>query len=148
MSEKTVFLRVGNKTGPETFSCSWSKIKRQRKWSKKMKDCDQQQRSNTFAQTHLMLLLVVLMAAIRVGAQTSTTGDIAGVVTDPTAAVVSDASITLKNIDTGSSTSTTTNAQGSYNFSLLQPGNYSVSANVAGFQKVLKTVMVTLRSEE
>ncbi len=109
-----------------------------------MKDCDQQQRSKTFAQTHLMLLLVVLMAALRVGAQTSTTGDIAGVVTDPTAAVVSGAPMTLKNVDTGSSTSTTTNAQGSYNFSLLQPGNYSVSANVAGFQRVLKTVTVTL----
>ena len=109
-----------------------------------MKDTDRQQRSNTLAQTHLLLLLVLLMAAVSVGAQTSTTGDIAGVVTDPTAAVVSGAPISLKNVDTGSSTSTTTNAQGSYNFSLLQPGNYSVSANVAGFQKVLKTVTVTL----
>jgi hypothetical protein len=107
-----------------------------------MRDGDRQQRSKTFAQTHL--LLVVLMTAASVGAQTSTTGDIAGVVTDPTAAVVSGAPITLKNVDTGSSTSTTTNGQGSYNFSLLQPGNYSVSANVAGFQKVLKTVTVTL----
>jgi hypothetical protein len=109
-----------------------------------MKDCDRQQRANTFAQTHLLLLLVVLMAAVSVGAQTSTTGDIAGVVTDPTAAVVPGAPIRLKNVDTGSSTSTTTNAQGSYTFSLLQPGHYSVSANVAGFQKVLKTVTVTL----
>ena len=109
-----------------------------------MRDGDRQQRSNTFAQTHLLLLLIVLMATLRVGAQTSTTGDIAGVVTDPTGAVVSGAPITLKNVDTGSSTSTTTNAQGSYNFSLLQPGNYSVSANAAGFQKVLKSVTVTL----
>jgi Carboxypeptidase regulatory-like domain len=109
-----------------------------------MKNGHRQGRSNTFAQTHLVLLMVVLMAAVRVGAQTSTTGDIAGVVTDPTAAVVFGVPIILKNVDTGSSTSTTTNGQGSYNFSLLQPGNYSVSANVAGFQKVLKTVTVTL----
>ncbi len=109
-----------------------------------MKDGNRQQQSNTFAQTHLILLLVLLMVAVSVGAQTSTTGDIAGVVTDPTAAVVSGAPITLKNVDTGSSTSRTTNAQGSYTFSLLQPGNYSVSANVAGFQKVLKTVTVIL----
>ncbi len=109
-----------------------------------MKDCDRQQRSNTFAHTHLMLLLVVLMAAIRVGAQTSTTGDIAGLVTDPTAAVVSGAPITLKNVDTGSLTSTATNGQGLYNFSFLQPGKYSVSANAAGFQKVIKTVTVIL----
>jgi hypothetical protein len=109
-----------------------------------MKDGDRQQRSNLFAQTHLMLLLVVLMASIRVGAQTSTTGDIAGVVTDPTAAVVSGQTITLKSTDTGSSTSTMTNAQGSYNFSFLQPGKYSVSINAAGFQKVTRTVTVTL----
>src|SRR5260370_15075063 len=109
-----------------------------------MKDADQQQRSNTLAQTHVLLLLVVLMAAVSVGAQTSTTADIAGVVTDPTAAVVYGAPISLKNVDIGSSTSTITNAQGSYNFSLLQPGNYSVSGNVAGFQKVLKTVTVTI----
>lgn len=109
-----------------------------------MKDGGRQQRSNSFAQTHLVLLLVVLMAAVNVGAQTSTTGDIAGVVTDPTAAVISGASIILKNVNTGSSTSTITNEQGSYNFSLLQPGTYSVSANVAGFQKVLKTATVTL----
>src|ERR1700746_2140091 len=142
MTEGTISLRAGNKTGPETFPSSWSKIKRQTKWSKTMKDGDRQQRSNAFAKTPLMWLIVVLTAALRAGAQTSTTGDIAGVVTDPTAAVVSGAPITLRNIDTGSSTSTTTNTQGSYNFSLLQPGNYSVSANVAGFQKVLKTVTV------
>ena len=109
-----------------------------------MKDGDRQLRSNTFAQTHLLLLLVVLMAVLRVGAQTSTTGDIAGVVTDPTAAVVPGAPITLKNVDTGSSTSTTTDAQGSFNFSLLRPGKYSVSANAAGFQKIVTTVTVTL----
>jgi hypothetical protein len=109
-----------------------------------MKDGDRQQRSNTFAQTHLVLLLVVLMAAVSVGAQTSTTGDIAGVVTDPTAAVISGVPITLKNVDTGKLAATTTNGQGSYNFSLLQPGKYSVSADAAGFQKVIKTVTVTL----
>jgi len=109
-----------------------------------MKAGDRQQLSYTFAQTHLLLLLVLLMVAVSVGAQTSTTGDIAGVVTDQTTAVVSGAPITLKSVDTGSSTSTTTNAQGSYNFSLLQPGNYSLSVDVAGFQKLLRTVTVTL----
>ncbi len=106
---------------------------------------DRQQRSNAHAQTYLVLLLmVVLMAAVNVGAQTSTTGDISGMVTDPSEAVLSGVPITLKNVDTGSSTSATTNAQGSYNFSLLQPGDYSVSVGVPGFQKLTKTVAVTL----
>jgi hypothetical protein len=109
-----------------------------------MKGCDRQHRSNTFAQAQLLLLLVVLMAAVSGDAQTSTTGDIAGVVSDPSAAVVTGVPMTLKNVDTGSSTSTTTNAQGSYNFSLLPPGNYLVVVNAVGFQKVTKPVTVTL----
>src|ERR1700723_728816 len=96
-----------------------------------------------FAPIALLVVFMITAVASLFG-QTATTGDIAGVVTDPTAAVVTGVPITLKNVDTCSSTSTATNAQGSYNFSLLQPGNYSVSANVAGFQKILKTVTVTL----
>jgi hypothetical protein len=54
-----------------------------------MKGGDQQQPSNAFAQTRLMLLLVVLMAALKVGAQTSTTdsgqfGQITQTVSQPT----------------------------------------------------------------
>jgi hypothetical protein len=109
-----------------------------------MKDRDRQQRSNIIKQTSLILLLVVLTAVINVGAQTSTTGDIAGLVTDPSAAVVTGVPIKLKNVDTGASAAATTNAQGSYNFSFLQPGNYSVSVSVAGFQKIQKSVTVTL----
>jgi hypothetical protein len=101
--------------------------------------------SAVFLFAPIALLVVFMMTAVAsLFGQTATTGDIAGVVTDPTAAVVTGVPIALKNVDTGSSTSTTTNAQGSYNFSLLQPGKYSVSANVAGFQKILKTVTVTL----
>src|SRR5580693_8150543 len=116
-----------------------------RNWSTKMKDGGQQQWSAASLCAPIALLVLFMMTGVAsLFGQTATTGDIAGVVTDPTAAVVTGVPITLKNVDTGSSTSTTTNAQGSYNFSLLQPGNYSVSANVSGFQKILKTVTVTL----
>jgi Carboxypeptidase regulatory-like domain len=110
-----------------------------------MKDGGQQQWSAASLCAPIALLVLFMMTGVAsLFGQTATTGDIEGVVTDPTAAVVTGVPITLKNVDTGSSTSTTTNAQGSYNFSLLQPGKYSVSANVAGFQKILKTVTVTL----
>ena len=77
-----------------------------------MKNGDRQNRSKVFVQTYWMLLLVVLMVPFGVSAQTSTTGDIAGVVTDPTAAVLAGVPIILKNVDTGRSTSTTSSAQG------------------------------------
>jgi hypothetical protein len=108
---------------------------------------DQQEWSTTYSGALTVLVFVfVVMAVSSLWAQTSTTGDIAGVVTDPTAAVVPGVSVTLKNVDTGSSASTTTNSQGSYNFSLLQPGNYSVSAEVAGFQGITRKVTVALGS--
>ena len=144
MSKEVTVFRVGNKTEFGTFTFSCRKSKRQNKWSIKMKGRDRQQRSNILKQTPLILLLVVLSAVINVGAQTSTTGDIAGLVTDPSAAVVTGVPIKLKNVDTGASAAATTNAQGSYNFSFLQPGNYSVSVSVAGFQKIQKSVTVTL----
>jgi Carboxypeptidase regulatory-like domain len=86
------------------------------------------------------------VAVANLHAQTSTTGDIVGVVTDPTAAVVPGVSVTLQNLDTGSSTSTTSSSQGAYNFPLVQPGNYSIAAGGAGFQKITKKVTVALGS--
>ena len=104
---------------------------------------DRKKWSNPFSCV-LTLVVFAVAAVSSLWAQTSTTGAIAGVVTDPTAAVVSGVSITLKNTETGSSTSTTTNSQGSFNFPFLQPGTYSVSATAAGFQQMVKNVTVAL----
>src|ERR1700686_208888 len=100
-----------------------------------MKDGRQQRwATNNLRTPRVLMFVLIVMAVTGLRAQTSTTGDIAGVVTDPTAAVVSGVSVTLKNVDSGSSFSTTTDSQGSYNVPLLQPGHYSVSARAAGFQ--------------
>jgi hypothetical protein len=110
---------------------------------------DDRQHNGTPANLCAFIALMFVLAGMTVAtlhAQTATTGDVAGVVTDPTAAVVSGVSVTLKNLDTGSSTSRATDSQGSYNFALLQPGNYSVSASAPGFQKIVKNVTLALGS--
>ena len=108
---------------------------------------DQQKWSTIYSYTLAVFVFVFLVMTVSsLWAQTSTTGAIAGVVTDPSAAVLPGVSVMLKNIDTGSSASTTSNAQGSYNFPLLQPGHYSVSATAAGFQGVAKKLTVALGS--
>ena len=111
-----------------------------------MKVGGQQKGSTLYRSATALAFVFAVMVGANLHSQTSTTGDIAGVVTDQTAAVVSQVSVTLKNIDTGSSTSTTTNSQGSYNFSLLQPGRYSVSAAAVGFQTIVKRATVALGS--
>jgi Carboxypeptidase regulatory-like domain len=112
-----------------------------------MKDRDQPKvaTASLFASAMIVFVLAA-MTVVSMCAQTATTGDIAGIVTDQTSAVVSGVSVTLKNIDTGSSASTITNSQGSFGFSLLPPGHYSVSANAAGFQGIVKKVTVALGS--
>ena len=90
------------------------------------------------------IVLFVMMAMAQVFAQTTTTGDISGLVTDPTGAVVPNAAVTLKNVDTGSSQSATTSSLGTYRFALLPPGNYSVSASATGFQAITQRISVAL----
>jgi hypothetical protein len=107
-----------------------------------------QQRWSSISSWVLTLLVFIFMAmAVSVPwAQTSTTGEIVGVVTDPARAALSGVTVKLTNLDSGSSTTTTTNSQGSYNFPFLQPGNYSISANAAGFQEIARKVTVALGS--
>jgi len=101
-----------------------------------------QQRWSSISSWVLTLLVFIFMAmAVSVlWAQTSTTGEIVGVVTDPAGAALSGVTVKLTNLDSGSSTTTTTNSQGSYNSPFLQPGNYSISANAAGFQEIARKV--------
>ena len=61
------------------------------------------------------------------------TSSIQGVVTDPTKAVVADAKITMTEEGTGVARSTTTQATGQYQFSLVRPGTYTLVVEAAGF---------------
>lgn len=66
------------------------------------------------------------------------TGAIAGTVSDPSGAVVPAAKVTLTNEGTAFSTSTTTGSDGTYTFAPVKIGTYTVSAEVAGFQRVTR----------
>src|SRR5579864_5050317 len=90
-----------------------------------------------------LLLCVAIWSASSL-AQTTTTGELAGTVTDPSGAVLTSVNITLTNVATGAMQSTQTNSTGAYHFPLLQPGTYKVSASASGFQSVDKTVTIGL----
>jgi hypothetical protein len=77
-------------------------------------------------------------------AQSLTTGDIAGVVKDPSGGVVQGATVALKSLDTGSSQEDKSGASGEYRFRLLRPGRYSVTVNQSGFQGLERTVEVAV----
>jgi hypothetical protein len=61
-----------------------------------------------------------------------------GTVQDPTNALIPGVTITAKNVATGVTLTRLTNESGTYNFPVLQPGTYEVSAELAGFKKALQ----------
>lgn len=62
------------------------------------------------------------------------TGGITGTVNDPSGAVVAGATITLTNTATGVSQTTRSTSTGTYNFSGVRPGTYSLRAEAPGFE--------------
>src|SRR5579864_3892768 len=82
----------------------------------------------------LVAVSALALFSLAAVAQSITSGDIAGVVTDPSGAVVPSAKVTATNDNTGVSHSTATNGEGFYRFSFLQPGPYTVTAEAKGFQ--------------
>ena len=84
---------------------------------------------------------MVLSAA----AQSAALGGIAGIVRDSSGAVVPGASVQVKNVQTGASRTLTTDSEGHYEASFLQPGMYEVILGGGTFAKVdQKNVSVTV----
>ena len=88
----------------------------------------------------VLLLLSGLSLAGR--AQTTTTGGVAGVVTDASGAVVSGATVMLTNVATGAKQDAKSSAAGSYRFDLLPPGTYRLNVDQPGFQRLESGIVV------
>src|SRR5438874_4423353 len=76
---------------------------------------------------------LALLGVTSLNAQVDT-GSIVGTVTDQSEAVVSGAKVTLTNLGTGASLTTTTGADGIYKFSPVRVGNYKLDVTSQGFQ--------------
>jgi hypothetical protein len=85
---------------------------------------------------------LLLAFALPAFAQTLTTGDVGGIVTDATGAVVPNVTVTLKSTKTGEERTTVTSGAGQYRFSLLEPGEYTVSAASANLKSSLNKINV------
>jgi hypothetical protein len=88
------------------------------------------------------LLVGLTIGSGRLAAQTQSTGDITGVVTDPSGGLVPGAKVTLKDETKGSTQDTTSNKDGAYRFYLLPPGPYTVTASATGFSTQTAPVQV------
>ncbi len=76
-----------------------------------------------------------VLLSTNIGAQSITSGDVTGTITDPSGAGVPNAMVKLTNTNTNVSENTTTSQSGGYRFAFVVPGAYSVTVNASGFQQ-------------
>ena len=86
------------------------------------------------------LFVFVLLLFVAAAQAQNITGSIAGVVTDASGAVLSGATVTVTNTDTGVTIRTVkTGSSGEYSAPLLPIGNYSISVSAPGFKTFSQT---------
>jgi len=88
---------------------------------------------------------IVVLVCLSLGlglAWASITGSISGVVTDPTGAVISDASVVALNTQTGVKTAVTTDTKGFYSLPALAIGTYDLQVTQIGFKSYTRTGLV------
>jgi hypothetical protein len=88
--------------------------------------------------------MLLLCLPYKSGAQTTTSGGLTGVVTDPCRAVVPGASIEIADTARCTTQSTKTDREGVYQFFFLAPGKYRLTVTLEGFQKASRAVNVLL----
>jgi hypothetical protein len=84
----------------------------------------------------LLPALMTFMLGQTMLAQSNTSGDISGTITDPTSAVVPNASVLAENTATGLHQTATTSGNGTFRIPLLPPGEYKITVTAPGFQTV------------
>ena len=94
--------------------------------------------------TARQFLLVCILACATPGlyAQSTASGGLGGIVVDHSLAVVSDATVEIKDEAKGTVQSTRTDREGSYQFFFLAPGRYAVAVTHVGFRKERRLVDV------
>ena len=96
-----------------------------------------------FAATLVAMALSVM--ALRLPAQSSSTGALTGTVRDSSGAVVPNATVTVTSVATGQARVVTTSVNGTYTVGFLPPGDYRVKFEASGFStETVPTVTVNV----
>ena len=89
--------------------------------------------------TRQLLTLIAVIAYLSLPVAAQTTGSIFGEVVDEKGSVVSKAAVTLRNVDTNDSRTTTADDSGRYRFNNVPVGDYEVTVEAPGFGKYVQS---------
>jgi hypothetical protein len=103
-----------------------------------------------FRQIRIAIAVVALLpiAAPFLPGQTITTGDVTGLISDSAGAVVPAVEVTLKQDATNDVRTALSNAEGRYRFSLLAPGDYTISAQTPGLKSNIQKILVIVGQQQ
>src|SRR5690349_24541977 len=76
-----------------------------------------------------LFVFAISFAPLSTWAQSTSTGTVVGLVTDPTGAIVPEATVSLIDHTTGTTKTTTSNEAGRYIFVNVNPGTYDITVN-------------------
>ena len=81
----------------------------------------------------VLMLTGIMVSGVSQAFAQGTTGQLSGTVVDPNGAVVQNATVTVRNIDTALERQATTGDDGAFSVQLLPPGSYRVEISAQGF---------------
>jgi Carboxypeptidase regulatory-like domain len=89
-----------------------------------------------YASKFLFVFVILAICGLPVFGQVTTAGSIVGTVTDPTGAVVPNATVTVKNKETGKESNASTTDSGNFTVPQVSPGLFTVTVSAtSGFKK-------------
>jgi hypothetical protein len=102
------------------------------------------------ALTRILLAAICCVMPALAAAQARSTGQVVGLVKDPTGAVIANAALVLIDAGTGTTYEAKSGPEGNFVFPNLQPGTYTLTATATGFQPatIQEVVVQTARSTD
>ena len=98
--------------------------------------------------TRLFSLLVALLALLTSPVLAQTSGSISGEVRDEKQAIVTNATVTVRNIRTNEARTTQTDSDGRYRFTGMPVGDYEVSVESTGFAKYVQSGITLVLNQQ
>ena len=93
---------------------------------------------------HLAGVLAIMLVSVAMASAQVESGQIAGIVTDQSSAVIAGATITATNLSTNASRTTTSSSSGIYSISGLELAMYQVSVESGSFKPFASKVEITV----
>jgi hypothetical protein len=89
-------------------------------------------------------IFILFVCSTELNAQTTTSGGLTGVVSDPSHAVVPDATVEIRDDSKGTIQSIKTDSDGVYAFFFVAPGSYTLTVRHSGFHEESQNIAVLL----